>query len=280
MIGVSLVTADEWIIKYFAAGDPGAISCLSYARKLVLLPIAVAGQAIGQASMPFFSRLFAEGKKQELVELLLKSARASAAIAALCAAGLIALAIPTVELCFHRGHFSSSDVVRTAQFLRLFAVAIPFWGVQAILARGFYAKGDTLTPMVAGTAVTLLSLPIYWLLAREYGAVGLCLASDIGILCHCGALILLWPRDLAARFVSLYEGLCRSALTGLGAGVCAFAAVRFVPPVFQNPWQQMTRLAVGGLVFTAVALGLSRPLGATDIVLFAKRLSAKFSRSL
>ena len=78
MIGVSLVTADDWIMRYFAAGDVGAISCLSYARKLVLVPIAVAGQAVGQASMPFFARLFAEGKRDELGSLVTKSARASA----------------------------------------------------------------------------------------------------------------------------------------------------------------------------------------------------------
>ena len=69
MLGVSLVTADDWFIRFFAAADLGAISCLNYARKLVQIPIAVAGQAVGQASMPFFAQYWAEGRKKDLGDL-------------------------------------------------------------------------------------------------------------------------------------------------------------------------------------------------------------------
>ncbi|MCU1282258.1 MAG: integral rane protein MviN, partial [bacterium] len=196
MLAVTLVTADDWFIRYFAAADLGAISCLSYARKLVQVPIAVAAQAIGQASMPFFAQYWAEGRKKDLGDLVTTSARSSAAIAALAACALMALGEPTVDLLFRRGHFSATQVAPTAHYVMLFAAAIPMWAMQAIVARAFYAAGDTLTPAVAGTLVSAASLPIYWIAWHTLGTNGLVLASDVGIFLHTASLMLLLPRRL------------------------------------------------------------------------------------
>ena len=68
MLGVSLVSADDWILRYFASGGAGEISRLNYAKRLFALPISILGQAAGQASMPFFARLFGEGKRKEFAD--------------------------------------------------------------------------------------------------------------------------------------------------------------------------------------------------------------------
>src|SRR3984885_3321353 len=60
MLGVSLVTADDWILRHYASGVVGAISLLNYAKRLFSVPIAVLGQATGPASLAFFARLFNE----------------------------------------------------------------------------------------------------------------------------------------------------------------------------------------------------------------------------
>jgi len=49
MLGVSLVTADDWILRHYAASGIGDISHLNYAKRLFAVPIAVLGQATGQA---------------------------------------------------------------------------------------------------------------------------------------------------------------------------------------------------------------------------------------
>src|SRR5215472_444181 len=60
MLGVSLVTADDWILRYFASTGVGDITRLNYAKRLFGVPIAVLGQAAGQASLPFFARMFSQ----------------------------------------------------------------------------------------------------------------------------------------------------------------------------------------------------------------------------
>src|ERR1700733_7640047 len=53
MLGVTVVTADRWILNYFASGIHGQISRLTYAKSLFTAPMAVLGQAAGAASLPF-----------------------------------------------------------------------------------------------------------------------------------------------------------------------------------------------------------------------------------
>jgi putative peptidoglycan lipid II flippase len=274
MLGVSLVMADDWIMRYFAAADVGAISCLNYARKLVQVPIAVAAQAVGQASMPFFAQYWAEGRRKELGELVTTSARASAAVAALAACALIALAVPTVDLLFRRGHFAASQVVPTARYVALFAVAIPLWATQNILARAFYAANDTLTPMVSGTLVTLIALPLYWLGARSLDIIGLVIASDVGIFLHTAALFVLLPRRLdTCDRRDLVAGTLRAYAVGGLAALPAWAASRYMPHgrLHGHPLV-LIQLAVGGLVFLAVAALAARPFGARDLVALFDRV--------
>jgi putative peptidoglycan lipid II flippase len=273
MLGVSLVTADDWFIRFFAAADVGAISCLSYARKLVQVPIAVAGQAVGQASMPFFAQYWAEGRRKDLGDLVTSSARSSAAIAALAACALIALGEPAVDLLFRRGHFAAAQVTPTAHYVMVFAAAIPLWAMQAILARAFYATGDTLTPMVAGTLVSVVSLPIYWIASRTLGVLGLVLASDIGIFLHTASLMLLMPRrlDTVARR-NIVSGTLRGYAVGASAALPAWAASAFLPHGrLHGHALTLVQLAVGGLVFVSLAALLARPLGADDIAGFIEQ---------
>lgn len=267
MLAVTLVTADDWFIRYFAAADVGAISCLNYARKLVQVPIAVAAQAVGQASMPFFAQYWAEGRRKDLGDLVTSSTRSSAAIAALAACALIALGEPAVDLLFRRGHFSAAQVAPTAHFVMLFAAAIPLWAMQAIVARAFYAAGDTLTPAVAGTLVTVATIPIYWAMSRLLGSNGLVVASDVGIFLHTASLMLLLPRRLdTVDRRSIVVGTLRGYAVGAAAALPAWAASACLPHGrLHGHLLTLVQLAVGGLVFLSLAALLARPLGADDI---------------
>src|SRR5439155_26094621 len=73
------------------------------------------------------------------------------------------------------------------------------WGAQNILARGFYATQDTLTPAVVGTAITFLNLPVYWLLVRREQHLGLATASSLGIIVYTIVLFVLLNRRTANR---------------------------------------------------------------------------------
>lgn len=62
MLGVSIVAMDEQFVRIFGsmAGE-GAVSLLSYARRIMLVPVGVVAQAAGVASFPFLAALAARG---------------------------------------------------------------------------------------------------------------------------------------------------------------------------------------------------------------------------
>src|SRR6202050_5505360 len=191
MLGVSLVTADDWILRHYAASGVGDIARLNYAKRLFAVPIAVLGQATGQASLPFFARLFNEKRLKEFAETVNDSVYRVSAASFLTAAWMMAAALPLIDLVYRRGRFLFSDTQTTAIYFFWFALSLALWAAQGLYARAFYAAGGTLTPMVAVTVMTASSLPIYSLLFRVYGVVGLAWASDIGIGANLLALMLL-----------------------------------------------------------------------------------------
>jgi putative peptidoglycan lipid II flippase len=199
MLGVSLVTADDWILRYFAAGSVGDITRLNYAKRLFAVPIAVLGQAASQASLPFFARLFGEKRFTDFAGAVNGSIYRILAAALLASSFMTAAALPLIDLLYRRGHLHFSDSQTTAVYFFWFSISLAFWSAQGLYARAFYAAGNTLVPMIASTVVTLASLPIYAALNHTMGARGLVIASDIGIAANClSAAILLHYRKLVS----------------------------------------------------------------------------------
>src|SRR5487761_1113430 len=190
MIGVSLVTADNWILNYFASHGSGDIAKLSYAKILFTAPMAVLGQAAGAASMPFFAALAGQKKHREFAASVSRIVTRIYAFAFLLSGWMIGMAYPAVDLVLRGGSFHHSDVGQTALYFTLFAGSLCFCSAQSIYARAFYAAGNTFTPMAASTLITAASIPLYWVLFHRMGVVGLAIASDCGIVVQ--TLVLAW----------------------------------------------------------------------------------------
>src|SRR5579859_6226435 len=106
MLGVSLVTADDWILRYFASSGIGDIARLNYAKRLFAVPIAILGQATGQASLPFFSRLFGEKKFDEFAATVNGSVYRITAASLLATGWMMAIAVPLIDLVYRSGHLT------------------------------------------------------------------------------------------------------------------------------------------------------------------------------
>jgi putative peptidoglycan lipid II flippase len=259
MVGVSLVTADDWILRHYAASGIGDIARLNYAKRLFAVPIAVLGQATGQASLPFFARLFNEKRLQEFAATVNDSVYRVSAASFLTTGWMMAAALPLIDLVYRRGRFLFSDTQTTAIYFFWFALSLALWAAQGLYARAFYAAGDTLTPMVAVTVITASSLPIYSLLFRLYGVVGLAWASDIGIGANLVALVLLlhW-RKLVPIGGLRWDELVKSAGTAVVAAGLSFEVAKIVPlPLtgYGSRLADLSRLALISITWAAAVAG-------------------------
>jgi putative peptidoglycan lipid II flippase len=230
MLGVSLVTADDWILRHYASSGVGDIARLNYAKRLFAVPIAVLGQATGQASLPFFARLFNEKRLKEFGTTVNDSVYRVSAASFLTTGWMMAAALPLIDLVYRRGRFLFSDTQTTAIYFFWFSLSLALWSAQGLYARAFYAAGDTWTPMAAVSIITAASLPIYSVLFHHFGVVGLAFASDIGIGANLFALAwLLHYRKLVSLGEMRWGELGKSALTAVIAGGISFEVAKIVP---------------------------------------------------
>ena len=265
MLGVSLVTADNWIINYFASHTGGAVSLLTYAKQLFTAPVLL-GQAAGAASLPFLASLFGKldaagaPDRAPFARAVNSSVSRILAFSVLLSAFMIAMAKPLVDLILRGGAFGRADSATMALYFAVFSFSLFLWSAQAIYARAFYAAGNTLTPMVAGTIVTVVSLPIYWWLYRSLGPVGLALASDIGILIQTVTLaVLLHQRRMVSLAGLEYPEILRSLL----AAAVAFAALAGIGLYVHaaSRWYELALLVVATGVWLGICAGMLRLTG-------------------
>lgn len=223
MLGVSLVTADDWILRYFASSTVGDITRLNYAKRLFAVPIAVLGQATSQASLPFFAKLFGEKRMKEFSATVNGSIYRIVAASLLATGFMMAASLPLIDLVYRRGRFHFSDSRETAIYFFWFSLSLAFWSAQGLYSRAFYAAGNTLVPMIASTVITVASLPVYSLLFHGLSTVGLAIASDVGIIANTAALaILLHRRNLVPIGEMDWGEVGKAALTSVIAGYLAF----------------------------------------------------------
>jgi putative peptidoglycan lipid II flippase len=231
MLGVSLVSADDWILRHFASSGVGEITRLNYAKRLFAVPMAVLGQAAGQASLPFFARLFGEKRLSEFSGVVSASIYRISATSLLASSLMMITALPLIDLVYRRGRFQFHDSQTTAVYFFWFSISLAFWAAQALYARAFYAAGNTLTPMIASSIVTVASLPMYAALYRTFSTVGLAIASDLGIIANTLALaILLHYRKLVPMNGLPWGELGKAGLTAVAAGLLGYRVARLVTP--------------------------------------------------
>ena len=264
MAGASLVSADPWIISYFASSTDGAITLMNVAKQLFAAPIGILAGAAGAASMPFFASMWSKRRHYEFATGVADSVSRVTALGMLAASAMAALAVPLVELIYLGGRFSVADCRSCALYFIVFSISLFLWAAQAIYSRAFYAAGNTFLPMVAATAVTLLSIPIYYVFYRWHGAMGLAVASDLGIgLQTLTIAVLLHQRRMVSLASLDYAEMGRCLLASLAGGAGVWALLwalgsllgRMVHPHLpaQIRWTDFAMLAVGAAAWVVVA---------------------------
>lgn len=200
MLGFSIVAVDDWILRREASLlDAGAASSITYAKNLMKVPMGVFGLALGVASFPTLSRLVAEGQVAKMHYTLLSTLRTLLVLSFTAQAALTAGGTDLVALVYGRERITPENLAAIGALTALVSLGLAAWSAQTLLARGFYALGNTWLPALLGTFVALLSFPLYGLLREHYGLFGLGLTSSLAILLYVFALHTLLERELAER---------------------------------------------------------------------------------
>jgi putative peptidoglycan lipid II flippase len=256
-LGVAAVQVNVVINSSFASlVSNGAISWLSYAFRLMQLPIGVFGVAVGTTALTQLSRDAAGEDWDRMRATLQRGLRMVLFLTVPSTVGLALLGVPIIRLIYEHGRFSHDATVQTARALSGYAVGLVAYASIKVVAPAFYALGRTRVPLIASVSAVAANLIWNVLTFRRFGHVGLAFGTSLAALVNAGVLVFAFEKQIRG-FVSR-ELLVPFAKILVAAGAMAVAV-----------WLTTTRLeAAGGTGTVSAAVKALIPIGVGVVVYF------------
>jgi len=209
------------------AGD-WAPAALEYADRLVYLPLGLVGTAFATVLLPTFATQVAVSDPGALRPTLERALRNIALLMAPAAAGLLALALPVIELVYRHpgGRFGGESALYSARALAFYAPGLLVFCVHKAITPVFLALGDTAAPVRVslGAVAFNLTMNVICVLTWPDGwkHAGIAMATVLSSLVSVAALIgLLRRKGCAPRLSALATPVARALAA---AAVMAVAA--------------------------------------------------------
>ncbi|EAQ37187.1 virulence factor MVIN-like [Nitrobacter sp. Nb-311A] len=253
-----------------ASTSPSAVSWLYFANRLIELPLGMVGVAIGTVLVPEITRALTKGDRAAMVNAESRGIELAAALALPAAIGLIVLSEPIVRVLFEHGAFTAADTRATALTLGCLGFGLPAYVVIKALSPAFFARGNTMTPLMATLKGIAVAMVLALVLERPFGVAGIAVAVALGAWSSAVSLI----RSIAATFGFSIDAEARRRLPRIGLaafvmGGVLWLAVRLAGPVSgANGLLQAATLAVliaAGVAIYGLLLWMLRVIDRNDI---------------
>jgi putative peptidoglycan lipid II flippase len=226
-LGLAAVQINILVNTILATGQgTGAVSYLSYAFRLMYLPIGLFGVSVATAAIPEVSRYAALGDTAGIRRTLSSSLRLMLMLNVPATIGLVALAAPTVSLIFERGRFAlDHSTAPTAAALIFYAPGLVGYSAVKIASPAFYALRDSRTPVLVSVGSVVVNLALNLALVRVLGYRGLALGTAIAAIFNASLLLYLLGRRLdGLEWGRLAVALVKISIASAVMGVASFVA--------------------------------------------------------
>ena len=222
LFGVSVSQVSLVINTIFASFlVTGSVSWLYYADRLMEFPAGMLGAALGTILLPSLSKHHASGAPEEYSRLLDWGLRLTLLLALPAAAALAVLAMPLIATLFHYGRFTVEDAWMTREALVAYSIGLVGMILVKILAPGFYARQNVVTPVKIGVLTLAATQALNLALIGPLKHAGLALAIGLGA---CLNALLLYSMLRKRKIYSPQPGWRAYALK-VGVSVAAMAVV-------------------------------------------------------
>ncbi len=249
----------------------GSLAALNFAWVISQMPQTILGTAVGTAAFPTLAELAARGDRAGLRATMAGAVRAMVALSLPAAVAMIVLAEPIVAVLLQTGRFDVDAARATTLALQMFAGGLVGHVVLEIVARVFYARKDTLTPLYMAAAAMGLNVVLAYALVGPMAQGGLALANTIAVTLEVALGLWLLRQPLGGVDGRRIGGTAvRSAIAGAAMAVAMIATLAAVPPLASagiggGPLvEALVRAALasitGGLAYLTAAI----PLGLVD----------------
>lgn len=256
----------------------GAYTIFYLAQHLQLLPVSIIGIAFGQASLPYLTDIYQDGRIKEFKKIIIESLLNIFFFTVPAAAFFIMARTPIVRLFYGGEKFDWEGTVLTALTLSYFSLSIPLHSIYYFLTRCFYAIFDTKTPFYISLVSIGLNatLSVVFTLVFRLPVWALALAFSISMTINVIILIVVLDKKIKGLDLRLFIGeSSKIALATINSAVVTYFVMRLLDGLIFDTSRTLNvfmLLATGGLVYAALYLFLSWLFGIKELYIITKML--------
>jgi putative peptidoglycan lipid II flippase len=179
IIGVGILQILAVVNVYFASQlEPGAVSYMYLADRLLELPLSLIAVSIGTALLPMLSQYWSQQKTELFKRSIVQYICLFNLLALPAAFGLWFIGLDILDILFSRGEFKAREVVIVSDILKIFSFTLLCGGALKIMTQAFYAAGDTMTPAIVSFSGLMVHLVLAPYLMGIFGLNGLIISTS------------------------------------------------------------------------------------------------------
>ena len=254
-----------WIER---ASGTKIVASFEYAVRLMELPQGVFGVSLATFLLPTLAGLAAEKQFPEFRENLRRGMGYLFFVNAIAAAMLMVLAVPMVRLLFEHGAFTADSTRRASFALMCLAPSLLTYSAVNVMARAFYALGDTKVPMQISAVCLCLNivvlLPLIFMFPKGLQAGALGVANALSSLLNVGLLSYALKRKMPKwEIQSLLRPVAGMLLAAVVAGgVAWFLHRQWVANLgYETVWLKIGEVFAPAIVAALVYWGITAAIG-------------------
>lgn len=289
-LGQGAMTLALLINTHFAtAAGQGAITYITNAQIIILVPVGLFGVAAGFSSLPILSEAVRTRDGGTYARVLSESLMGSLWMAFFSLAQFALLAVPLCALLFEHGKITWHDSLQNGLAVCAYATGVLFNSGNKVLVQGFYALGDTRRLVLNAFVYLSVNAALSATLAPHLGVLGLGLSNSIAaaadfLLNYFVLKRLCREADMDVGFFTAEgkgERVRMWALCGLAFAVGALGVVmsgRVYPGLFENGiafWEACALTVCGGGFVSAAFVPLMLRFGPAPLRTFVSRALRK-----
>lgn len=257
----------------------GSITYIYYADRLNQLPLGLIGIGLGTILLPTISKLLSTGQEAAAMDTQNRGIELALFLTLPATVAFLIAAEPIVRGLFQYGLFTPEDARKCGWALSAFSIGLPSYVLVKVLTPGYYARGDTRTPVRFAMLSIVVNIVGNLIMIPWIGHVGPPLATALASTVNVAMLY----RTLAKRghFVAdaqLRRRVPRLALAALLMGATVFACKQLLDPYLGGPlvmrYSALGVLVGAGMAIYVVACFLTRAYRIADLTALIRKRGA------
>ncbi|MDR6303004.1 putative peptidoglycan lipid II flippase [Nitrobacter vulgaris] len=235
-----------------ASTSPSAVSWLYFANRLIELPLGMIGVAISTVLVPEMTQALNKGDRAAMVNAESRGIELAGALALPAAVGLIVLSEPIVRVLFEHGAFTAADTSATALALGCLGFGLPAYVLIKALSPAFFARGNTMTPLMATLKGVAVAMVLAFVFGRLFGVAGIAVAVALGAWSNAVSLV----RSIAGTFGFSIDAEARRRLPRIGLAALVMGGVLWFAGRLLYPMSSVHGLLQAATLVVLIAAGV------------------------